>query len=424
MSHAVTERKRVGNEWQRGPRPVPSDVVAEPTELVEPTELAEPVAVPEPPGLTPIAYQITYASPPADIDPEALALLAQARGAVAVTELVGAIGVLDSNLHSRIWGLSGPPDLIEAVPSMLDWRARRDVYAARLAALVAILGCDPPDIGDPPMVPQSSLFDRDPHETHLGRGLARDEGAVRRCLDDLTTSLSSTAMIAANDASYGNVGRQYQVSWAELDRRIAEHESAIQRLRKATSGMKPLPLPPHMWPQDGLLSRASNLLGQQRVARDDLAAIDADKARAVELVKAGIAAAIAAAGGVASVETAVTAALTLGSPAEVSPVELDAIDARIAQLRAAGVESGPSIDGLMARRTEVMAASIVTTANTRAGRRERAGSMVRDALAGQESARQQLETLATSQPTAFPVGFAEAVAEARADRAEFASLRK
>jgi hypothetical protein len=356
---------------------------------------------------------------PPEADHESLAWLAAARGQVALDELVEAIRCLDSELKTQRSRLGEAASVRSALALCQDLLTRRACYRRRLDALCAILQCDPPPITNPPDLPPlaSLLGSADAAPSELQRAIAAAAGRARTEAEQLGRQLDGLSAVLGSDVHYASI-RPARRSVEDLDATIAASEISLRLLRGERTGLSHQPAPsPPPWAQDARLSQLDALVRRRREAAGRLAALTGDGDQLDALVKARVASAVEAAGGASVVATQVVVAMALESPAPHPDPELELVEAQMTRLRDAGVTAGPAHDALRSRRQSLVAQAEADRAQRCQRRRAMAEAMVTGALAGDESHRAALESIATRATMAFPAGFGGSISEARADRA-------
>jgi hypothetical protein len=123
------------------------------------------------------------------------------------------------------------------------------------------------------------------------------------------------------------------------------------------------------------------------------------------------------------ITSAAHAALALSMAPPQAPAELGLIDVELARLAESGIEDGPTVESLQARRADLVREAADARSTRTQAIRGRAVSLVKAATAGDEPARAELEVLSRRSPRSFPAGFGDAIANARFDRTIVARLQ-
>jgi hypothetical protein len=412
------------------PGPRPGDRM-DGTRYVDPRAVAVPAVVPPPvpqpaypdPKNYAWVYDASSALPPM-AEPGVLAVLVESRGHSAFDDCLGAIRQIDHLLKDAqaiddetarvrakdVWGsnLSGVipgfarvrPD---PTPAADDLTARRGVYFARVVALAKLLEVEPPVCLDPRI---------------------RSSAGARAELGRAEAAIADRARLAGSQDAYGRSGVRPE-SMPEIDgliiglanRRAAMAPKPLKQWESRQSRGPDYPATRDVFPQDLLIAdlnasvRRKAELAHQAEALEALElARDRAAAELVASTAARVEGAVEAAGGVGAITSAIVAALTLGEPPQAADPEPARIAAELAALKAAGIESGPSVVSLRARHSELTARAEASAARRVAARRSRAESLLSAASAGQATAVSEIEGLAVASPAAFPAGFADALA--------------
>jgi hypothetical protein len=93
-----------------------------------------------------------------------------------------------------------------------------------------------------------------------------------------------------------------------------------------------------------------------------------------------------------------------------------AIDLDLATLAESGIDSGPAVESLQARREDLVREAAEARSTRTQAIKARAVSLVKATTTGDEPARAEIESLPRRQPRSFPQGFGETIANARYDR--------
>lgn len=359
---------------------------------------------------------------PASHDADALALLVEARGKDRlIADLTGGLRWCDRLIREALQALQSPHGRAEAIRRLARLTADRSLYGERLLAL----GGDPPAEVPIPLALIRHLGPSDPVPE-----IARSMQARRVELDDIDRQLKVLGQVAADDASYFAAsippGDRIGEALAECRERLrlAMGPQAWDYIRSAREWSKIRESTPYpeRGCQDNLLSQISDLLRRRLEATEQLAGLEQDKATVIALVAARVKSAVEGAGGASALTAAVHSAMTLIEGVSVRPAELDLVEQDLARLAAGGVTEGDAVEALSARQHELLQEAESARADSARARKAGAVELVRESLAGTESARAELERLARQVPRAFPPGFGDRLAGARFDLAVIAEL--
>lgn len=357
---------------------------------------------------------------PPTAEPGVLETLVGARGHSALDEAVGAVHAIDrllsdakaiddaaraersrpSQWADRLmatlpgFGRSRPA----ASPVTIDLTARRSVYFDRACLIAKLLKVEPPSLIDP-------------------RFLSPDAAKAELAL--VEASISGLDRKAADVDGYGRLGIQPDLTIPEIDEQIIglaeRREASGPRPRThLTPSLPQAVVAPtrRVFPQDEVVNSLNHFHRRRRELAAQVKSLEAAelaKAKAeadrVKATASRVKQAVEAAGGVELVASSIVAAMALSEPQQAVNPGLAAIEQELAHLRAAGVESGPSIDSARARRSELTAAAEASARDRASARRARAASLLTDSLAGNALSVEMLRTLAEASANAFPAGF-------------------
>jgi hypothetical protein len=336
-------------------------------------------------------------------DPDALAILAAARGKTAADDARACVRFIDDSIRDRLvtLDLGRAHEVIEVLPDML---ARRAAYASRHATLLKAVGLPPDPIDEPLDIPDlvhiSACVKLRSYDIHgvIGLNLAHAKtelARVEKRIDDWKAIAQSDERFALEVTS----------SHPGHDRRLLVR------------------------PSDAWLEVASPLCEERRQWAARVKQGERDLKRAHDLVAASVMAAVESAGRIDQVADQVVAALALAAiapSAAVKALEAQAhgVKATLAKLEADGVSDNPIASEARAK-LDTLAESIENARKSEASaRRSTAQMLVSRALTGDEKSRAELEWIATSSPGAFPNGFSSAIAGSRFDRAALKAIQE
>ncbi len=264
--------------------------------------------------------------PPADLDLAALELMASVRGPKLETELVEAIGVVDSRLKAARTRFDGDGDgvsYVQTVQSLLRWHT---ALRERLAAVRSILDIDGPEI------PERKLSDS---AIWLGQGtsikpvIAKMIGQLRGELAPILSEIDGIRAILADDSRYfaatvppGNRVQDMVAAVLEpLGKLVGLGKSHFARgdIAPAITAMGNLiswrPMPTMQYPARGpqclLLDRLASALRRKADLEGRIAGLELNWREASRIVSDQIATAVKAAGGPDKVIESILAAMAM-----------------------------------------------------------------------------------------------------------------
>jgi hypothetical protein len=460
---AIEQRAARNHQFAGGMQPAPPRVPPPPEPPPPPPVPRQPAPRPQPTGPRLSDYRHDPESPPAyKATVASTKKLAEIRGEPARLETLRAVQALDKVIAGEIDSLrSGETGSLALCRDAL---ARRSVYAERASALAGFLGVE----AGVPTLDVPDLVELERRALALRASPDRLADAVKEARDLVAAADGEVelAIGALDDPDPGRFrfrsGSGSSSARAEWDRRLREigmgirkdlerlsgkasHHGAVvqphtidiefQALRFAVGnlgvdGPSPYDEParaPLAWYPDVQLMALDAALQAQARAPKALAAALAREEAAAAVIGAAVKLAVAAAGGAASVADGARSAVLLSDPpprhlrADFAAVasameEHRRREAELEQLTRLGVQGGRAFDCLTASIDEAMT-RIVEARQSLAGKTT--GPMlelVALALAGRETARQELERLATQYTRCFPGGLAAALAACRYDR--------
>lgn len=387
--------KRVihGSGAERIPAVVASDRPTGPTAAeIPPAEVPAETIAPPPATVEPIPYEHrSDLAMPTDADPDALKLLAEVRGPVAVAEAVEAVHVLDDcarALRDRLTGDEPPAGLIAG---LRDLAVRRGVYAARAQALGAILA-QPVEIPDGPAGPPALALRL--LELPAGRDLV---GYLNWLIGQAQSEL--LAVTAKLDGMTAIAESHHFAGQGMTPSRSQDGRSLWIRTAAA----------PDAW-----LAEASELTARRREIQARIDALAQDRDQAVNLVAEHVRQAVVAAGGRDYIVGRLATAMALAGSAPTDPPGLAEANELVARLTEGGADQS-DIDQAKANRQAILDTAVTDRAERVARRREMASRMLDLALAGDEAGRQAVESILSAAPAVAPK-LLDGIREARADR--------
>jgi hypothetical protein len=375
---------------------------------------------------------------------EALQLLADWRREAAVYELDGAITVLGEQLtlsrQSILRGHSKDLDLVQ------DLICRRNIYYQRRGTLSQLLGLTAFEVPDETVQDSLRLLSLESRSGLLLDDISNMVQVKTRELAGVEAEIESVAVIAQADQHYSTQGNDPIGPW--LQQQIEQAGGALRRLRRfllpklaeAASieignlvfeaeslavlfNSRRNEIRRYRWQQDSVIEWLDGILSRRQQITDLLTLLNADKARLHALVAERVQAAVTEAGR-KNVVIAIISSLALAGAESASQLaqELDQCESELRRLTGAGIKSGPAWDALDAKQTQLRNAAAQQKEDVVKRKARAAESLLKSALAGTESARAEMEQLCRTVPAAWPAGFADAIADARADRALLAEL--
>lgn len=379
-----------------GPERIPAVLAADrptgPEPEIPAAEATDETIIQPPATVEPVAYEHhSGLAVPTDADPDALRLLAEVRGPVAVAEAVEAAHILDDHakaLRDRLTGDEPPAGLIA---QLRDLAARRATYAARAQALGAILA-------QPVEIPAGTAEVPGLALRLLGLPTGKDLAGylnwlIGQAQGELTAVTAKLDGLTAIAESHHFAGQGMTPSRSQDGRSLW--------LRTAAA--------PDAW-----LAEASELTARRREIQARIDALAQDRDQAVNLVAEHVRQAVAASRGRDYIVGRLATAMALAGSAPTDPAGLAEANELVARLTEGGADQS-DIDQAKANRQAILDTAVTDRAERVARRREMASRMLDLALAGDEAGRQAVESILSAAPAVAPK-LLDGIREARADR--------
>ncbi|MHB1558592.1 MAG: hypothetical protein ACYC61_14135 [Isosphaeraceae bacterium] len=328
---------------------------------------------------------------PTAADPDALRLLAEVRGPVAIAEALETIAVLDDIAKGLRDRLRGDEPAAGLIAQLRDLAARRGVYAARAQALGRLVAQPVETPDGPPAVPDLALRLL---ELPAGADLVGHlDALIRQAATELASIDARLDGVAAIAGSHHFAGQGMEPS--------RSHDGRSCWIRTAAA--------PDAW-----LGEASELTAQRREIQGRLDELVRDRDAAVNLVADGVRAAVLAAGGRDHVIGRLATAQALAGAAPADPPGLAEATELVHRLTEGGADES-DINQATAQRQALLGQAVTDRAERISRRREMASRVLDAAVAGDETGRQAIEAILSKAPAVAPALLA-AIREARADK--------
>lgn len=422
--------------------------------------LEAPEAIERPAALDLEAFHYggTYDPAPPELDQEALAELAKGRGREALAELLGPSGPivrLDGLLKSRLELIQSGQHPSKHIDAVKDIRSRRQIYQARAVALAGLLKTKP-NIPPAPAIPAALEFvSRFPEGSTIKASVDREAQKARQQLTAIEAEIGSTIGILGSPERYSAAGDGTSRSFAEnreltslgwsVRRKLTQLEGRplaglkqperheievdVRNMVSQVGRIGTFERTPARWPQDGFLIKLGDALARQRELRSAIAENQSFLASGQSLVAARVKAAVESAGGDQQILADLREALiSAGKWREADPEypQLTGMKARMSAImtRLDGAAAGSTTEkNLRTEHAGLISSAEALEPAIELRRLSQIGALLASASTGLEDARDAVEQVVRTAPAGtFPTGFAEALADARFDRAAIDQL--